>query len=291
MLLDYHLHPDYSIDAGGSMREYAQAALEKGLGEICFTTHLDLVPERMHLDGFVRICGKFLSVNDRWIPHYLREIEGLRKEYEEKGLVIKAGVEIDYHPKIVGEIRAIVEEYPFDYVLGAVHSLEGHSIAIPEDCRAFCRGRTAEEVCRQYFSLVIEAIQCGLFDTIAHLDLYKRFSYSIYGHAIEQAHLLVWEQVLSAFSSSNVGIEINTGNWRKGLSQPSPSSDQLIDLIGAGVATVTVGSDAHLPHLVGKDITKAIEFARKAGCLQIHTYSKRRPAVALLLDKEHKAAE
>ena len=291
MLLDYHVHPDYSIDAGGSMKEYAQKALNKGLREICFTTHLDLVPERLHLDGFVRVQGDYLSVRDEWIPQYLQEISDTKDIFSSKGLEILAGVEIDYHPDIVEEIQRIVECYPFDYVLGAVHSLDGYSIAVPEDCRAFCRGKTAEELCRQYFALVVEAIRCGLFDTIAHLDLYKRFSYAIYGNKVEEAHLPVWDQVLAAFAETNVGIEINTGNWRKGLAQPSPSADQLKDLVRSGLAIVTVGSDAHLPNLVGKDIQRAIDFAKTAGCPAIHTYRKRMPKAALILKDEQTAAE
>jgi histidinol-phosphatase (PHP family) len=291
MLLDYHVHPDYSIDAGGSMKEYAQKALTKGLSEICFTTHLDLVPERIHLDGYVRVQGEYLSVRDEWIPQYLQEIADLKQIFSSRGLEILAGVEIDYHPDIVDEIHRVVERYPFDYVLGAVHSLDGYSIAVPEDCRDFCRGKTAEELCQQYFALVIEAIRCGLFDTIAHLDLYKRFSYSLYGKKVEEAHLPVWDQVLAAFTESNVGIEINTGNWRKGLAQPSPSVDQLKDLVSCGLSIVTVGSDAHLPHLVGKDISRAIDFAKAAGCQAIYSYRNRVPKAALVLDDEQTAAE
>ena len=291
MLLDYHVHPDYSIDARGSMRDYAQKALEKGLSEICFTTHLDLVPERMHLDGYVRVNGELWSVKDEWIPLYLQEIHDMKHMYRGKGLEILAGVEMDYHPDVVSDIESILNRYTFDYVLGAVHSLDGYSIAVPEDCRAFCRGKTPQEVCRQYFLLVAEAVETELFDAMAHLDLYKRFSYSLYGPQLDDAHLPVWERVLEAFASSSVGVEINTGNWRKGLSQPSPSADQLADLVRNGLECVTVGSDAHLPALIGKDIQRALDFAQAAGCASVQRFRKRKPETAVVFSHNHTAAE
>ena len=41
---DYHVHPDFSIDAKGSLREYCDRAIELGLSEIIFTTHVDSSP-------------------------------------------------------------------------------------------------------------------------------------------------------------------------------------------------------------------------------------------------------
>ena len=42
---DYHVHPDYSIDASPvKIRDYCQKALELELREICFTTNVELDP-------------------------------------------------------------------------------------------------------------------------------------------------------------------------------------------------------------------------------------------------------
>jgi len=75
-IADYHIHPDFSLDARGKIIEYAQAAVKIDLEEICFTTHLDLDPVRAPQEGWVRVKGNVVSVQDRsWIDHYLKDIE------------------------------------------------------------------------------------------------------------------------------------------------------------------------------------------------------------------------
>ena len=56
-LSDYHVHPDCSLDATGTIDQYCQRALEMGLEEICFTTHYDMDPVRRDEDPFMRIDG------------------------------------------------------------------------------------------------------------------------------------------------------------------------------------------------------------------------------------------
>src|SRR3972149_140557 len=58
-LSDMHCHCDFSIDALGTIEEYCDAALERGLAEICFTTHYDANPRSE--DGkasFISVGGK-----------------------------------------------------------------------------------------------------------------------------------------------------------------------------------------------------------------------------------------
>ena len=43
-LTDAHVHPDFSIDAKGTVTEYCDRALEIGLSEIIFATHVDTDP-------------------------------------------------------------------------------------------------------------------------------------------------------------------------------------------------------------------------------------------------------
>ena len=58
--VDYHVHPDYSLDATGTIDEYCDRALELGLKQICFTTHYDSDPFREKIDPFMRRQGKVI---------------------------------------------------------------------------------------------------------------------------------------------------------------------------------------------------------------------------------------
>lgn len=284
-MLDYHVHPDYSIDAIGPMESYVEAAIKAGLTEICFTTHYDLVPERRLIDGFVKVNGQMRAVTDRWLTTYIDHIHHLNSLFHDAGIVIRVGLEVDYHPAIETAIKDMTEAYPFDYVLGAVHSLEGLSIAVPEDCRAFCQGKSADEVCKIYFRQLLLAVNSGLFDAMAHLDLYKRFSYPLYHNTIDTAHRPYWNEVCNAIAREDIAIEINTGNWRKGLSEPCPSRDFLEDLHAIGWDKITLGSDAHHPALIGCDISRAIQLAGDIGFSRILGFFKRQSYNYMLLNK------
>lgn len=73
---DYHIHPDYSIDASPvRIKKYCYKAMKLGLKEICFTTHLELDPLRKDIDNFVVLNGKRVSVyNKAWLDKYFDEI-------------------------------------------------------------------------------------------------------------------------------------------------------------------------------------------------------------------------
>jgi histidinol-phosphatase (PHP family) len=225
-------------------------------------------------------------VTSKWIDKYCQAIEDAKSQYAPFGLQVFSGVEIDYHPALENDIDAVLNGASFDYVLGAVHSIDGYSIAVPEDCAILFRHYSPEMLCGKYYALVIEALKSGRFDSIAHLDLYKRFSSPIYGRQIDSAHRGIWDQVLEAFASSGAAVEINTGNWRKGLPESSPSKDLLTDLIHCGILGVTVGSDAHHPDLIGCDIQRAYDLAASVGFTRIIRFRKRKPETAVILGKE-----
>ena len=73
---DYHVHPDYSIDASPvKIREYCQKALELDLREICFTTHIEMDPVRSEKDNYDNLIGEKVSVfNVIWLDSYFEEI-------------------------------------------------------------------------------------------------------------------------------------------------------------------------------------------------------------------------
>jgi histidinol-phosphatase (PHP family) len=276
LLFDYHVHPDYSIDATGSMMEYCETALRLNLGEICFTTHYDLHPERKNIDGFVRRCGKIIPVTEEWLPAYLKDITRADAIYRGKGLRVKAGLEIDFHPDLAEKIAAIAAEYPFDYFLGAVHCLERFSIAVPTDCAEYYSGKTAAEVCAVYYEILAQAVGSGLFDAIAHLDLYKKFATPHLGEAVATAHRGLLEPVLAEMAKRGTGIEINTKNWYKGLPEASPSPDILRLCRKSGIEVVTLGSDCHRPADLGRGIARAAALAQEIGFKSLFTFDAHR---------------
>jgi histidinol-phosphatase (PHP family) len=128
---DYHVHPDYSIDASPvKIRDYCQKALELELREICFTTHVELDPVRREKDNFINVNGERVSVfNYTWLDSYFAEIARAQDEFKHTNLKVKAGIEIGYNRGCEKHVEKIVNNYPFDFVMGAIHCLNHIAIS------------------------------------------------------------------------------------------------------------------------------------------------------------------
>src|SRR3989338_4369217 len=110
---DYHMHTPLCGHAVGKPGEYAQTALDIGLEEIGFSDHAP----------FVHMIDPKVTMNMDQLPEYYRMIEDVRKEYK-GSLRVKIAIEADYIPGYEDKTRAIIEDYPYDYVIGSVHFIK-----------------------------------------------------------------------------------------------------------------------------------------------------------------------
>jgi len=278
LLADYHLHPGYSVDAiPATLRQYCLRALELDLKEICFTPHLEHEWGRPNINNHVRLRGKTVpSYELHWLDEYFREIENAREEFKGNKLIIKAGVEIGYNPQLEELISKVLQEFPFDFVLGAVHSINGVSISSLQECPEYFSLCTLEDLRRDYFHVLTKAVESGFFDCLAHLDIYRRYGYDYYGPEITTMHRGAVEPVLTEAARRNIGLEINTSSIRRGSSEFHPSLEILRLAVDAGVNIFTVGSDAHAPEELGANLEEAFTLLKEME-LSAYGFNQRKP--------------
>jgi len=274
-MFDYHIHPNYSIDAEGSIEEFCEMALSKGLQEIAFTTHLDT--DNAGDDCFVNVKGKRVSTRSSvWLEDYEASIRSADDEYREKGLRVRLGVEVDYIREIDGALPENFHSTDFDIILGSMHLIDHIAISATGRAEAAFKKYSMEELGNKYYTLLQEAVESDLFDIVAHIDLYRRFGLEFYGEGIRE----IWRPHITSFAEAmkrhNVGFEINTSPLRKGQQQPMPEAAIVEELRKQGVTTVTVGSDAHQPQDVGSDLDRAYELLRNVGFTGISQFEKRK---------------
>jgi histidinol-phosphatase (PHP family) len=128
-----------------------------------------------------------------------------------------------------------------------------------------------DDVWVEYFELVGEAAESGMFTILGHLDLVKKF-----GFRATRALTLELDRLVGRIARSGVLVEINTAGLHKPVAEAYPTVDILRRLCEAGVA-VTFGSDAHSPDEVGRDFAHAAGLAREAG---YHSFASLEPAPA-----------
>ena len=274
MMFDYHVHPNYSLDAEGNIEEFCEEALKKGLKEIAFTTHLDT--DILADDCYVLARGKRINTRSSvWLEDYEACIREADDKYKHEGLRVRLGVEVDYIKEIDGALPERFYSTQFDIILGSMHLIDHIAISDHRANQAFER-YAMEELAYKYYSHLQGAIESDLFDILAHIDLYRRYGQAYYGDGIRD----VWKPHISdlanAMKRHNVGFEVNTSPLRKGQNQPMPEVSIINELNMEGVSTVTVGSDAHKPQDVGSDFITAFKMLREVGFSHISLFEKRK---------------
>ncbi|KPL04611.1 MAG: hypothetical protein AMJ90_00130 [candidate division Zixibacteria bacterium SM23_73_2] len=254
---DFHVHPDYSKDASGSVDEYCQKALELGLKRICFTTHYDTDPQRKKIDYFMRVDGKLKLLSFEVVKRYIDDVKVAKSKYLSSGLEVYVGLEVDYALHIEENLRSELAKLDLDFVLGAIHCLDHIAITASSEAHQYFERKTLKEYIKEYFKVFTQASSSGLFDCMAHLDGYKKYGLKFYGNEILSAHREFIEPALDALVKNNVGIEINTSAKRKGQDEFYPSKEILYMVKEKGIEVVAIGSDAHRVEDLGKDIEEA----------------------------------
>lgn len=261
-LTDYHCHCDYSIDAVGTVDEYCQAALARGLAEICFTTHWDTSSISGSDDNVIRINGELKpSVPDNLEP-YVDEVRLAIDKYYALGLQVRLGLEYGWFPNCEEEAARLKERFEFDHFLCGLHELDGLCFSC-KGCSSRCFANyTVEELVEKYTDEIVAAASSGLFDCIAHLDYIRKFAHAHYGEILDK---LLFERglprIIGALEQSRTRLEINTGALRRGFSDYFPSMRIINAVKRAGVGIPFLGSDAHAPHEVGQDFDAAAVLA------------------------------
>ena len=272
-MIDYHIHPDYSIDAEGKIEEFCEQALHVGLNEIAFTTHLDTDVKE---DCFVRVKDKMIDIQSSyWLEDYETSIREANEKYKERGLKVLVGVEVDCYPGVEERLPERFYSTDFDIILGSVHLID--HIAISDEKRAprIMKNYSLNEMSEEYYGVLLDSLELNLFDIVAHLDLYVRYGEQYYGEQVNT----IWEtylpEITQRMKKYHIGFEVNTSSWRRNRTEPMPSSQLITALLQEGITIVITGSDAHSPIDVGEGIERATELLKQMGLSNISRFEKR----------------
>ncbi len=262
---DYHMHTTLCGHAIGSLEEYVKHAISIGLKEIGFSDHAPMVHER--LQG--------VTMDYRQLPLYHRLIDNVKEKYKDQ-LSIKYALEADYIPGFEDKTKAIIGGYPYDYIIGSVHYVNGWAVDDPATIERW-KKQDVNQIWRDYFKLLRQSAQTKLFNIIGHSDLPKKFGYRPSDDMTNE--VIATAQV---FKECGVAVEINTSGLRKPVKEMYPSPAFLKIYQKAGVP-LTFGSDAHTPEDVGKNFSNAIALAKSAGYSEYVVFDKGKIEKAITL--------
>ena len=258
---DYHVHTFRCGHAGGSSRDFVEAAIARGLSEIAFTDHVPLYflpPERR---------DPSLAMDEESFDGYLEEVADLSREYRGQ-IIVRLGLEADYAEGREEELRSWLGRADWDLVLGSVHHVAGDWIDSPGAARRFDR-EGAEFLYGEYYRLLARAASSGLFDVLSHFDLPKKF-----GHRPAAPLEREEETAIRAAAASGCAVEVSSAGLRKPVGEIYPEARLLRRLVAEGVPVV-FPSDAHAPAEVGWGFDRLLVHARDCGARELVTFERR----------------
>jgi histidinol-phosphatase (PHP family) len=257
VIVDYHMHLrnereeiEHTVDA---VERFCEAAAGRQVDEIGFSEHVYYFRQTRSLWTVPYQTERCVYDLDAYCDAV---VEGKRR-----GLAVKLGLEVDYVPGREEETRALLEPYPWDYLIGSVHFIDGHGIDGPP---SLVDAVGPEETWRRYESVLAGAARSGLFDTLGHPDVVKMF-----GPTLEWA----WSDLIAALDG--ICLEVSSAGLHKRHGRLYPEPELLTAACEAGVP-ITLASDAHAPQNVGRDLDRAVEHARAAGYGTVTVFEERR---------------
>ena len=262
---DCHVHTNISHDGISKYEDYINIGKLKGVDEITFTEHWD---------DYTGLETKLKTLDvSKYKEEYLK--------YKNDSLLkTNFGIEIGLQPDIMEKVKAIVNEYPFDLIIGSSHITCKKDMSID---RSFFDGLSRREAYLQYFKEVLENIKLyDDFDVYGHIDYVVRYG----GYAENKIDYMefkkILDEILTSLIKKDKGIEINTSGIRYGLGSPHPNIDIVKRYKELGGKIITMGSDAHKIDDLAKNFDIAFEILENVGFKEVAIYHNRTPDFVII---------
>ncbi|MCU9613796.1 histidinol-phosphatase HisJ family protein [Caldibacillus lycopersici] len=256
-MFDFHLHSNFSADCDTPMEEMVQAAIQKGIQEMCFTEHIDEDYPDETIDF------------DLDVVNYAATIATMQRKYGDK-INIRKGVELGVQPHVLDSYRKLLQKETFDFVICSMHTtkkLDLHS-------GRFFEGKSLDQAYEEYYLELLECIRTfRSFSVLGHLDLVARYKYTE-GVSL---FLNIIEEIFKEIIPSGQGIEINTSGFYYGMNRLLPSEDILQLYKDMGGEIITIGSDAHRPDRLAEYYEKSAGLLKKIGFRYVTTFENQQP--------------
>lgn len=261
MISDYHLHSNFSTDSQTPPEAMVLQAISLGMKRMCFTDHYDM--------DFPGEPGSFLFDPDT----YFQTLRQLKEQYRSQ-IDIHIGIELGLQNHLSKRCSDLVSSYPFDFVIGSSHVVNGMDPYYPE----FFQGRDEEQCYLEYFQSILDNIQCfDDFDIYGHIDYIVRYGPNKNQFYSYEKYKDILDEILQTCILKNIGLELNTGGLAYGLGHPNPHPDIIRRYRQLGGEIITVGSDGHTPKRLAHEFHIAREILLDCGFTYYTTFQNRKP--------------
>ena len=260
-VLDYHLHLWPHTDratapAVDRVAAYCARAQAAGVVEVALTEHLFRFAQADRLlGGFWEAAPDSpalrRSMADYWAFHATADLDAYVDtvlDAKRQGLPVVLGLEVDYYRGRMDKVAALLDDYPFDVLLGSVHWVGAWRFDDVDDAPSVAEWnvRAVDAVWDDYTCAIEELAATRTCDVLAHPDLVKAL-----GHR-PAAPAEWWGRIAEAAAASKMAAEVSSAGWRSPADEQYPAEGLLARMAARGVP-FTTASDAHrLDHVADR---------------------------------------
>ena len=251
---DSHVHSRYSPDGADDLAAFA-ARVDAGVADgIGFAEHYDFLP----------ICGAWQYLDE---ARYLAEVAG----WVARGYAFFAGVEVDYCRKVEDAIRAKLTHYPFDFVIGSIHTLDAGTVS-DRAIEHFYDDAVFDATLVEYADEFIASLGVPEIDVVGHPGVFQRYlDDAFFVGKPWKARIRELEDELAArVARSDKLLEVNTSGLFSPSRQTCATPFFLERYRAHGGRTISLGSDSHAAAHLRRGFAEVTPLLSSLGFSEIH---------------------
>lgn len=257
-MIDGHVHLEHGDLSVEYVLAFVEEAKRKGLDEIQILDHTHRFKDfEMLYDNLKHIKEqeKWLQGSKKFI-NTLEEYEALISQIKQMdlGIEVKFGLEVCFVPEKIELIEEILSKHSFDFVVGAVHSIDGILYDMPFSNKYLWEVYNVDDIYEKYYEIVFKLVKSGLFTQLAHPDTIKMFGYYP-TYSLEETYA----KLAKLCVENNVKAECNVGCYYRYNHEDLGLSEALLRNFKKFNTEIITASDAHNV----KDVGKYMDEARK----------------------------
>jgi HisJ family histidinol phosphate phosphatase len=162
MLVDGHMHLENGPLTKEYVMEFINEAYKQGFDRIQILDHTHRFKEFEVIYQGVKeasdqqrewLANKKMKFKDT-LSSYVRLINEVKEE--ELPIEVLFGLEVCYVPEYKEEIRRILESYQFDFLVGAIHSIDGLLYDMPWSKEILWDKYNVDDIYHRYYELIFE---------------------------------------------------------------------------------------------------------------------------------------
>ncbi|HZO70908.1 MAG TPA: PHP domain-containing protein [Ktedonobacteraceae bacterium] len=246
---DFHSHVVRS-----SARQMVRAAQKRGLRVLGLSEHVFQMTEgRAPLEHMV-LEGPMLSFSSY--------IEAVQAASQEQGFDVRLGLEVDFIPEKNAVIQASLQAYPWDFLIGSVHEIDGIVFERIDEIGQ----EEGEALWLRYMELLRATVNSGCFSLVSHPVRMGSRNPHLPPTLDDEL-----ERLAAEATRNNIALEANGYDV---LLYPQLVR-RLVRACALHRTPISVGSDAHNPLQVAQAHQQTEAILRKAGIKTVRIWKQR----------------